>query len=388
MNQRSIETAIIGAGPYGLSAAAHLQERGLETLVFGTPMSFWREHMPAGMLLRSAWEASHIAGPKSELTLDDFAASRGRPIETPIPLGDFTDYGEWYLQQAGIQVDPRYVSLVRKSAGGFELLLQDGALVYSRSVVVAAGIRYFAWVPPGFAHLPAERVSHTSDHADLSIFGGKRIAVVGSGQSAIESASLLSEGGAQVELAFRRPQLLWLSGGRLTSRPRLRRILYPPTDVGPPGLNWIVALPGLFRTLPHSTQALVARRVLRPMAADWLRPRLQDVRLRAGSSVVSAEEEEEGLALKFDDASGGHFDHLLCATGYQVDVSRLPFLTELFSSLRLVRRSPRLGPGFESSVPGLYFVGAAATASFGPLMRFVAGTGYAARSVAAHLKPA
>jgi hypothetical protein len=53
----------------------------------------------------------------------------------------------------------------------------------------------------------------------------------------------------------------------------------------------------------------------------------------------------------------------------------------LVRSLRLVDGYPVLTAGFEASLPGLHFVGASAARSFGPLMRFVAGTGYAARAL-------
>ena len=71
------------------------------------------------------------------------------------------------------------------------------------------------------------------------------------------------------------------------------------------------------------------------------------------------------------------------ATGYRVDLDRHPVLAPtLASSLQRLNGSPQLKRGLEASVPGLHFVGAAAAASFGPLMRFVAGAGYAARAVA------
>ena len=80
------EVAIIGAGPYGLAAAAHLRAARIETLVFGHAMAFWKKNMPRGMFLQSPWRASHLADPASSLTMDQFAASRGLPSREPIPL--------------------------------------------------------------------------------------------------------------------------------------------------------------------------------------------------------------------------------------------------------------------------------------------------------------
>ena len=67
------DVAVIGAGPYGLSAAAYLRSAGVETRIFGEPMAFWQKQMPAGMCLRSNWGASHIADPQSQLTLDEYS---------------------------------------------------------------------------------------------------------------------------------------------------------------------------------------------------------------------------------------------------------------------------------------------------------------------------
>jgi hypothetical protein len=377
----STGVAVLGAGPYGLSAAAHLRRAGVETRVFGSTMAFWRERMPRGMFLRSGWHASHIADPGRELTLDAYEAAQGRTLERPVPLTDFVDYGEWYRDRAGIEPDPRLVERLSLANGHFTLRLDDGETVEAGAVVVATGLDRFEWRPPQFAALPSELVSHSSEHSSLAQFGGSRVAVVGAGQSATESAALLHEAGAEVELVLRRPEVQWLSGGRLASRPRLHSLLYPPTDVGPPGLNWIVATPGLFRTFPTTLRNPISTRVLRPAAADWLQPRLTGVTLSAGRTIVAARQNEHGCELVLDDGATREVDHVLLATGFRVDLRRLPLLEDVVDQIRLAEGSPVLGEGYESSVPGLHFVGASATYSFGPLMRFVAGTGYAARSV-------
>jgi FAD-dependent urate hydroxylase len=377
----STEVAVLGAGPYGLSTAAHLQRAGVEVRVFGRTMAFWRERMPSGMFLRSGWQASHIADPTRELTLDAYEEARGRTLERPVPLTDFVDYGEWFRDRAGIEPDQRFAERLSRSNGGFSLQLDDGQTVEAGAVVVATGLDRFEWRPPQFAALPPQLVSHSSEHSSLAQFEGGRVAVVGSGQSATESAALLHEAGAEVELVLRRPEVVWLSGGRLESRPRIHSLLYPPTDVGPPGLNWIVATPGLFRTFPTSLRKPISTRVLRPAAADWLQPRLNGVTLSTGRTIVRAEQNEHGCALVLDDGATREVDHVLLATGFRVDLHRLPLLEDVVDQVRLAEGSPELREGYESSVPGLHFVGASATYSFGPLMRFVAGTGYAARSV-------
>ena len=260
------EVAIIGAGPYGLSAAAHLAAvRGMDVRVFGEPMSFWERNMPVGMLLRSNWSATQIADPSSSLTLEAFQAATGTPVPTPVPLEQFVQYGRWYQNQAVPNLDQRKVKLIESDQEGFRLNLEDSEIVRTRRAVIAAGINSFAWRPPEFQHFPPCLVSHTSEHRDLREFSGRVVLVVGCGQSALESGALLHEGGAQVEVIGRSQAIHWLQGrlsktlhhklGKFT-----RRLLYAPTDVGPAGLSQLMARPDLLKHLPRSIQDKLDRR--------------------------------------------------------------------------------------------------------------------------------
>ncbi len=377
--------AIIGAGPYGLAAAAHLRAAGIETCIFGRVMEFWENQMPAGMFLRSSWEASHIADPDRQLTLDRYQTSRNVPLSKPIPLGDFINYGRWFQQQTVPDVDKRRVTRLEQTAKGFSLSLEDGDRVHTARVVVATGIAPFARCLPQFDGLPRELVSHTSEHRDLSRLGRKRIVIVGGGQSALESAALLAEAGAEVEVIVRKPDVHWLDQKlawlKSEANP-LRRLFYPPTDVGPPGLNWIVATPGLFRRLPFSLQEKIAYRSIRPAGSGWLLPRVGEVRITTSRVVNAASSAGGRVILKLDDNSQRCVDHVLLATGYRVDVSLYDFLAlELLKGIRQIDGYPLLGRGFESSVPGLHFLGATAAHSFGPVCRFVSGTPYATRAL-------
>ena len=93
------QVAVIGAGPHGLAAAAHLRRQGVEARVFGDPMSFWRS-MPVGMLLRSSRTASSISEYDGPLSLDSYREATGRDLRSPIPLDDFVGYGMWVQGQA------------------------------------------------------------------------------------------------------------------------------------------------------------------------------------------------------------------------------------------------------------------------------------------------
>src|SRR5580698_9621872 len=156
MNGKSLDThvAVIGAGPYGLSSAAYLRAAGIETRVFGEPMAFWENQMPAGMCLRSNWGASHIADPQQELTLDAYCSQKGNHISKPIPLDRFVDYGRWYQSRGVPALEKRNVIGIDIDTRGFKVALADGEEFISRRVVVATGISAFANRPTQFAGLP------------------------------------------------------------------------------------------------------------------------------------------------------------------------------------------------------------------------------------------
>jgi cation diffusion facilitator CzcD-associated flavoprotein CzcO/predicted ATP-grasp superfamily ATP-dependent carboligase len=371
--------AVIGAGPYGLAAAAFLDRAGISTHVIGRPMEFWRTQMPHGMLLRSRWRSSHIADPGRGLTLDVFERERGAKLAAPIPIEDFIAYGEWYQRRVVPEPDQRRLELLERANGGFELGLDDGETIAATHVVVATGLREFASRPQPLAGLPADLVSHSADHVDFAAFDGKSVLVVGGGQSALESAALLCEAGADVEVLARRAAIKWLQPDNAPGLgARVNRLILPPTDVGGRVTGWIAAAPDLYRGVPEELQPTVYRRVAGPAGADWLRPRLERATLTMERKVVRAEA-GGGVEVELDDGSTRTVDHVLMATGFDVDMASLSFLgPSLLAALERASGYPVLGPGLESSVPGLHIIGAPASHSFGPIMRFVVGTWYAA----------
>jgi cation diffusion facilitator CzcD-associated flavoprotein CzcO len=381
----SHQVAIIGAGPYGLATAAYLRAAKIETCVFGEPMEFWENQMPEGMLLRSSWDACHIADPHRASTLDNYSASHRVPVPRPVPLARFIDYGRWFQKRIVPDVDRRRVTRLEIAGRGFQLTLNDDDSVQVPRVVVATGISRFAHRPPQFTGLPSTLVSHTSERRNLKRFAGQRMVVIGAGQSALETAALLHELGAEVEVLARRPTIHWLDQklGWLKSEANpIRPLLYPRTDVGPPGLNLIIARPKLFKRLPRPLQEKIAYRSIGPAGSGWLVPRLRNARITTSVAVGSIRATRECLSLELSDGSKRVVDHVMLATGYQVDISRYEFLgTKLLKQLRVSDGYPELNAGFESSLPGLHFVGAPAAYSFGPLCRFVSGTPFAARTL-------
>jgi FAD-dependent urate hydroxylase len=387
----SCAVAIIGAGPYGLSVAAALRSRGVKPRTFGEPMEFWLKQMPSGMVLRSRQRASNIGDQTEHLRLTDFAATMGKSFPDRVRVEDFREYGLWYQRQAVPDIDGRKVAKLAKTRGRFHLTLEDGEQIEAAYVVVAAGIGAFAHTPAQFAGMSPRLASHTSAHSDLSIFGGARVIVVGSGQSAFESAALLLKHGAQVEIIMRAAKIFWLESTAVSRVPgfnALRDIIYPPTDVGPLGWHFppgslIVASPKCLRMLPRSIQQIIHDASVRPAVNGWLRPSLAGATITASRRIISATADGNSVTLKLDDGTTRVADHVLLGTGYRVDIARYNFIApELLHSIARVDGYPKLDFGFQSSVRGLYFTGAAAARSFGPLVRFVSGTDYSARTIA------
>jgi FAD-dependent urate hydroxylase len=389
---RRADAVVIGAGPYGLATAAHLIASGVTVRTFGEPMESWRERMPIGMYLKSTPSASNISAPRAGSTLADFCAATGEdPLvgHRPVPVDAFIRYGVWFMNRHIPEVERRRVMRVARDGNGFSVVLDDGEAFEASSVVVASGLS-------GVAHVPAEltrvaSVSHSSEHRDLSRFAGQRVAVIGAGQSALENAAILHEHGASVEVFVRGPRVLFAGTPADVTRQDRGTALKPESPLGP---GWSLFafshLAGGFRHLPAPVRLHLVATVLGPFGAWWLRDRVEgNVPVHLGHQLEGAAYDGHQVTLTFADPSGERrdaaFDHVMAATGYRVDVDRLDFLDAGLRRdiARIAGTVPALGPSFNSSVPGLYFTGLAAAATFGPLMRFVAGTSFAGRRVAA-----
>ncbi len=339
--------------------------------------------MPRGMCLRSNWGASHIADPKKELSLDSYCSDTGTPCPKPIPLNRFVDYGHWYQGRAVPDLDRRMIHRIEADARGFKVITSDEETFTSKRVVIATGIDAFASCPPAFSEIPSALASHSSAHDNLGKFKGRSIVVIGAGQSALESAVLCREAGAEVEVIARQDNLNWVGmHPRLHHLGPISRLLYSNRDVGPAGISRLVAAPHLFRMFPHWFQDPVTYRAIRPAVAGWLRPRLTDLPITFGRQVTSAIAIGSQLRLKLDDHTERLVDHALLATGYRVDVSRYQFLSDaLLKRLKTAIGYPVLGRGLECSVPGLHFLGKPAAWSFGPIVGFVSGAEFAAKEL-------
>jgi thioredoxin reductase len=391
MGQNRVEVAIIGAGPYGLSLASHLSHRGIERRIFGFPMRTWRR-MPPGMYLKSFGFATSIPTPDRHYSLPEYCRARGLEDFEPILFSTFADYGEWFQQQLVPDVEQVHVTDLTQIDIGFEVTLETGEQFRTGRVIVAAGLGHFTTIPEVLSALPRDLVTHASDTArflETAQYSGRDVTVVGAGQSALEAGALLHEGGAQVRIVARR-QVWW--SGRFAERSLRDKLLNPNTVVGPGRKNWVLQhLPMLPYYLPTERRVRFTRGYLGPMGAWWLRERVEGkVPILSQTSIVAATTKNGKARLRLRVASGEEHevetDHIIAGTGYEADVDRLPFLSRhLAGEIRRVERAPALSPYFESSVPGLYFVGPASAFSFGPLVRFVAGAEYTTPRVARHV---
>ncbi len=373
------DVAIVGAGPYGISAATYLQQvKGLDVRLFGEPMSFWDRYMPEAMQLRSPWAGSHIADPDNRLTLDVYRKVHGNHrLQYPVPLRDFVKYGHWIHQQIPL-ADRRQIAQLETGPGGYQLTLEDGEALRARRVVVAAGIQPFAHRPALFAGLPTSLATHTSEHRDYSRFRDKDVVVVGGGQSAFEAAIFLRDAGARVELFARSSFLTWVPRVGWTRRKAVRWMLYGRGEIGSAGVSLLIQRPNLFRRLPRRMQDRWAPYAIRPAVAVWLKPRSPEIPIHLGRTPVEAQVQGERVRLRFDDGGERVVDHVVLGTGYRIDIRRYPFFSPaVLERIDIVDGYPRLDEGFETSLPGLHMLGAPAAWSFGPLMKFVAGTEFA-----------
>jgi pyridine nucleotide-disulfide oxidoreductase len=383
----------VGAGPYGLAVASHLRAHGIDFRIFGRPMQSWRAHMPSGMQLKSEGFATNLSDPSDSFTLKRFCRDQGLPYEdagTAVPLSSFLAYGLAFQKRFVPDVEERTGLSIKKSAQGFELVFEDGETLTARRLVLAVGLHPFREVPAELGRLPGELVSHSADHADLEEFRCRDVTVLGGGSSAVELATLLHERGAKVRLVTRRAVLQYQS--RPAARPLWRRVLRPLSGIGYGWHSLLIAeMPALFHLLLQSLRLRGVSHYLMPAPGWFVRDRFQGIVPHLSEYRLESARAVDGQAeLRLRHMNGREIslrtDHVIAATGYRLDLDRLPMLDEgLRHDIRRTGTSPRLSANFESTIPGLYFLGPLSANCFGPAMRFVLGTRFTAAKLGRHL---
>ena len=389
------DIVVVGAGPYGLSIAAHLRKRGLSFRIFGPPMDTWISHMPKGMCLKSDGFASDIYDPDRAFTLRAFCAERGIPyadMGVPVRLETFTSYGLTFKDRMVPELENKMVVGIERTTSGFSVKLDSGETCEARRVVLAVGITHFEYVPENLAHLPAQFFSHSARHHEVAAFKGKDVVVLGAGASALDMAGLLHDAGANVQLVARAKELKFHT--KPTGKPRSwwKRLRHPDSGLGPGARSRFFAnAPWAFQYLPESVRIDVVKRALGPSGGYFIHDLVMGkVPLLLGYTIERAEVQNNSVHLHLRGHDGSAKEvvtgHVIAATGYKVDIERLTFLSkDIRSAIRQTAGSPVLSRRFESSVLGLYFAGIAAANSFGPVMRFAFGAGFAARRISAAL---
>jgi cation diffusion facilitator CzcD-associated flavoprotein CzcO len=368
------DVLIVGAGPFGLSLAAAVQAAGLEHIVLGRMMAFWRERMPAGMFLRS--DSGWHLDPTGEATIETFLALRGlTPAQAePLPIGLYLDYVDWFADRRGITPLPRHVTRLEHDAGGFLATLRDGGTIRARRVVLATGLEHCAHVPQELAAmLPARHLLHTRDLVDFAAHRGRRVLIIGGRQSAFEWAALLNDAGADaVHLSHR----------------------HASPDFAASDWSWVPAVvdgmvedPGWFRRLPPATREEYAQRLWvegRLKVEPWLRERVMTprTRLHPGTHLAACRERADGaLDVTLDDGSELTVDQVVLASGYRPRAA--DFLSPgIIAALGSDDAPPALDEGFQTGVPGLYMTGIVASREFGPFFGFTVSARASAQIIA------
>lgn len=372
---------VLGAGPYGLATAALARHREIPTIVVGEPMGFWRENMPRGLLLRSGIEW-HL-DPLGVHTLSAYLEEMGidEADARPLPVELFIDYADWYASQAGVHAMRKTVTALRSSGGrGFVAEFEDGSTLATDAIVATPGLRHFFTVPPEIREsLAPDRYSHTCSTTRFDRLEGSRVLILGGRQSAFEWAALLAEqANAEVEIVFRHDS------------PRFERSDWGFVD---PLLEQTVRVRGWFRRLPRAEQDAIRARFWaegRLKLEPWLEARISRPTIRRWSNerLLGCKELPAG-DIEVVLSGGGRLvvDHLILATGYQTDMTRVPYLAaaDFAHDLELHNGFPTLDDDFQTNVPGLFFPSWPATQDFGPFFGFVAGVPAAASMIVAKL---
>ena len=390
MFKTEVPVVIIGAGPYGLSIAAHLRAVRVPFRIFGEPMQSWRENMPRGMSLKSEGFASSLADADDSFTLGKYCEGAGLPykdVGDPVPVERFVAYGLEFQRRFVPQLERHEIRrLTRQQGDGFALTTSTGEELTARRVVIATGIAHFGYIPPELEDLPPELVSHSSAHAHLERFRGQTVAVLGAGSSAVDLAALLHEAGADVHLIARR-QAIEFHERPVEPRSLIDRVRAPRSGLG---IGWRSRLctdaPLLFHAMPENFRLRIVKRHLGPAPGWFMKDRVVGrFPLHLGTTLAGVRVEGGRVRLTLDDRKSGAASvldaaHIIAATGYKPAMKRLPFLDEeLRGRIVTAAEAPVLDRRFECSVPGLHWVGLASANSFGPLARFAYGARFTAR---------
>ena len=380
------DVAIIGAGPYGLSLAARLKQAGISLRILGRPMGMWLD-LPKGMFLKSPPSATSLYIPQGRYDFVSYCQDRQLRAVEPAAMSQFAEYGIWAQEQVLPDIEKSDVTSLMADGALFNLTLANGKQVSARNVAVCVGINPFAVLPKVVSHLPIALASHSSQHSSFAPFAGKDVGVIGAGQSAFEAARLLRVAGARPQLLVRGSEIVF-STEASAQRNLWEKIRWPDSGLGSGITGFVLEqFPPLLHFVPCRWRVPFVQDSFGPKGAWWVRDSIVGkVPVVTDCTVVEAAESSGSVALQVDIRGQGRremiFDHVIAATGFEIDVDRLEFIDPaLRRGIRRVQKAPELDMHFQSSVDRLFFLGPASSMSFGPLFRFVVGAEYASKSL-------
>ena len=375
------QLVVIGSGPYGLAVAAYAKHLGLDFTLLGPPMGLWRNHMPRGLLLRSPtdWHVDSVGG----RSFNDFLEGRGLTPEDvfPIPVELFLEYTDWFTAENKLRTDPRLVKTLNRRDSLFELVLETGETIKASNVVATLGMPYFKHIPDELAKMiPEHQLSHAVDSVNFELLRDKEVLIVGGRMTAFEWAVLMAEqSNAQAHIVHRHETPPFVDSDFSWIWPEVQNTTY---------------VRGWFRNISKSQQKEIDKRFYkegRLKMEPWLKPRLDagGVSIQANTAIRSARPGPNGrLDVELDNGTSVTVDHVMLATGYLLDLKRVPYIANgnILDDLRINERSPVLDEDFQSSLPGLYFTGLSAVQDFGPYFGFCVGSPSAGRVIGKSLE--
>lgn len=370
-----VDLIIIGAGPYGISLAAHAAASHLSYVLLGEPMHFWKEQMPQSMFIRTNPRYISLSDKDVAFTIERFSSETGATLESPFPRPAFVDYALWFAQQTRVSFTPELAAQLDHSSAGFHVTTNEGKLYEAKRVIVATGLQHYSYIPAELSLLPSHLLSHTFGQTEFNKFAGQKVAVIGSGQSAWEAAALLHLAGSEPELLFRRDAVQYAGEDNTASGQKL------------------LDTAEQFYRLPHEQKQESWNSPRQGSVAPFLRPYVEGkLPITAGAAIERAEETSDGkVLLTLTNKQTRVVDHVIAATGYKINLEQVPFLPPYL--LQAIEREPDrftafplLSAHFESSVPGLYFTGPLASHTHGPAFGFVAGLRQACFSIIPHIQ--
>jgi lysine/ornithine N-monooxygenase len=365
----STRVLIVGAGPYGISLSYDLYTNRIPFIIVGHPFSLWHEHTIRSMTLRSDINSSQVFDRQNRFSLRGYltrtydSETAEALISRRIPVEVFRGYAQWILAELPYRpIERKVVRLRQTSEAGsacFLAELDDGTEISADKVVLASGIENHRVLPQCLQALPDHLVLHSWQVGEFESFSGKRLLVVGGGQSAAEVLACLSE----------RNQLTWIHRSRLI-------FFAEPINLPRPLFAAVLRLSSAYYFLPPRLRRLLGALFVASTITPELKPKVLNKAIKRIQGDVS------GLKLCLNGSGlyspvlNASYDFVIACTGYRYSLGSIGYLEpSLMDRIHVVADGiPKLGYDFSTSVANLYMIGGIAEPTHGPAQRFMMGS--------------